>query len=122
MYVKRNYSLKDMVSWTRQETALLALIALVPVIVYEVFDQKWLHLPWLPIAVVGTAAAVAEVDSYSGPNERTSASIRRRRVDCCAAPSTGASSWRRFAGLCRSNASVLPAASSASRTSSGTGT
>lgn len=57
MYTKRNYSLKDMVSWTRRETFLFALIALIPVIVYEVFDQKWLHLPWLPIAVVGTAVA-----------------------------------------------------------------
>ena len=49
--------MKDMAWWTRQETVLLALIALIPVIAYEVFDQKWLHLPWLPIAVVGTAVA-----------------------------------------------------------------
>jgi putative membrane protein len=46
-----------MVLWTRQETVLLAFIALIPVVAYEVFDQKWLHLPWLPIAVVGTAVA-----------------------------------------------------------------
>jgi putative membrane protein len=43
--------------WTRRDTAILLLIALVPVIVYELFDQRWLHLPWLPIAVVGTAVA-----------------------------------------------------------------
>ena len=46
-----------MVLWTRRETVLLALIALVPVVAYEALDQKWLHLPWLPIAVVGTAVA-----------------------------------------------------------------
>jgi putative membrane protein len=57
MYTKRNYSVTDMAWWTRQDTVLLLLIALVPVIVYQVFDQKWLHLPWLPIAVVGTAVA-----------------------------------------------------------------
>jgi len=57
MYTKRNYSVKDMVWWTRQDTVVLIIIALVPVVVYEVFDQKWLHLPWLPIAVVGTAVA-----------------------------------------------------------------
>jgi putative membrane protein len=57
MYTKKNYSVRDMAWWTRQDTALLLLIALVPVIVYQVFDQKWLHLPWLPIAVVGTAVA-----------------------------------------------------------------
>jgi len=57
MFIKRKYSLTDMITWTRQETVLLTLIALIPVIVYEVFDQKWLRLPWLPIAVVGTAVA-----------------------------------------------------------------
>lgn len=57
MYTKKNYSLKNMVWWTRYDTALLVIIALIPVILYEVFDQKWLHLPWLPIAVVGTAVA-----------------------------------------------------------------
>ncbi len=46
-----------MVSWTRQETRLFVLLALVPVVLYEVLDQKWLHLPWLPIALIGTAVA-----------------------------------------------------------------
>jgi putative membrane protein len=46
-----------MAKWTRRETVLLALIAFLPVVAYEVFDQRWLHLPWLPIAVVGTAVA-----------------------------------------------------------------
>lgn len=57
MYTKRHYSVRDMASWTRHDTLLLFLVALVPVIVYEVLDQRWLHLPWLPIAVVGTAVA-----------------------------------------------------------------
>jgi putative membrane protein len=57
MYTKRNYSVKDMVWWTRHDTVLLLVIALIPVVIYEAFDQKWLHLPWLPIAVVGTAVA-----------------------------------------------------------------
>jgi putative membrane protein len=57
MYTKSKYSAKDMVFWTRHETVLLTLIALVPVVAFEFLDQKWLHLPWLPIAVVGTAVA-----------------------------------------------------------------
>ncbi|MBT8469897.1 MAG: hypothetical protein KJN97_14230 [Deltaproteobacteria bacterium] len=57
MYTKRNYSLRDMAMWTRYDTFVLLLVALVPVIIYEVLDQRWLHLPWLPIAVVGTAVA-----------------------------------------------------------------
>ena len=57
MYTRKNYSVRDMAWWTRRDTAILLLIALIPVIVYELFDQRWLHLPWLPIAVVGTAVA-----------------------------------------------------------------
>jgi len=57
MFIKKNYSVRNMVWWTRYDTALLLVIALIPVVIYEVFDQKWLHLPWLPIAVVGTAVA-----------------------------------------------------------------
>lgn len=57
MYTKKGYTLKDMVLWTRHETILLTVIAIVPVVIYEALDQKWLHLPWLPIAVVGTAVA-----------------------------------------------------------------
>jgi hypothetical protein len=35
MYTKRGYSIKNMVVWTRQETILLTVIALIPVVVYE---------------------------------------------------------------------------------------
>ncbi len=57
MYTRRNYSLKDMAWWTRQDTFVLLIIALVPVILYQVLDLRWLHLPWLPIALIGTAVA-----------------------------------------------------------------
>ena len=57
MYTRKNYSVRDMASWTLRDTVLLLFIALIPVVIYQVFGQKWLHLPWLPIAVVGTAVA-----------------------------------------------------------------
>jgi len=57
MYTKIKYSPIDMVKWTRRETYTFLLLALTPVILYAVFDLKWLHLPWLPIALVGTAVA-----------------------------------------------------------------
>lgn len=57
MYTRRNYSLTDMAWWTRCDTFLLLMIALVPVILCKAFDQRWLHLPWPPIALIGTAVA-----------------------------------------------------------------
>lgn len=46
-----------MMKWTRVETFKFFILAIIPVILYEVFDLKWLHLPWLPIALIGTAVA-----------------------------------------------------------------
>lgn len=57
MYTKRIFSPRAVLSWTRRELLVLALIAAVPVVLFEVLGQRWLHLPWLPVALVGTAVA-----------------------------------------------------------------
>ncbi len=57
MYTKRNYSLKVMLLWTRRYIYKFLLIAAIPTILYAVFDWKFLNLPWLPIALVGSALA-----------------------------------------------------------------
>ena len=57
MYTKRIYSPAELAAWTRRETLLFLAIAAVPVVLYEVLGQRWLHLPWLPIALIGTAVA-----------------------------------------------------------------
>lgn len=46
-----------MIRWTRRDIYKFVLIATIPVLLYTVFELKWLHLPWLPIALVGTAVA-----------------------------------------------------------------
>lgn len=57
MYTKITYSHLQMLKWTSHDTIIFVVWAFVPVILYEVFDLKWLHLPWLPIALIGTAVA-----------------------------------------------------------------
>ena len=57
MYTKRIFSPRDLLIWTRRELVLLLGIAVVPVVLYDVLDQRWIYLPWLPIALVGTAVA-----------------------------------------------------------------
>ena len=57
MYTKGNYSLKDMVKWTLKDTYKYLIIAIIPVILYDLLNLRWLHLPWLPIALIGTAVA-----------------------------------------------------------------
>ncbi|TYA84315.1 bestrophin family protein [Seonamhaeicola marinus] len=57
MYTRKIYPIKTVLRWTRRYIFLFILIATVPVVFYELLGCKWLHLPWLPIGLVGTALA-----------------------------------------------------------------
>jgi putative membrane protein len=57
MYTGRVYPLKQVFIWTWRDLVLFILIALIPVVLYTFLDFKFLRLPWLPIALVGTAVA-----------------------------------------------------------------
>lgn len=57
MYTKKNYSLRVMLSWTRRYIIIFMLTSLIPVLLYDLLGWNWLHLPWLPIGLVGTALA-----------------------------------------------------------------
>ena len=57
MYIKRKFSLKAVLKWTRRDIFKFTLIGIIPVFMYKGLGLYWLHLPWLPIGVVGTAVA-----------------------------------------------------------------
>lgn len=57
MHVGKGYSFKEVILWTRRDILALILIAAVPTALYHFFAWEWLLLPWLPIALLGTAVA-----------------------------------------------------------------
>ena len=57
MLTKPRYSVKDMLMWTRWEIALFTIIGAVFVLLFKVAGLTFLHVPWTPIAVIGTAVA-----------------------------------------------------------------
>lgn len=57
MYVQRKFPLKGMLQWTRRDIYKFIIIGTVPVFLFKGLGLYWLHLPWLPIGVVGTAVA-----------------------------------------------------------------
>ena len=57
MYTQRKFPLKGMIKWTRRDIYKFIIIGIVPVFMYKGLGFYWLHLPWLPIGVVGTAVA-----------------------------------------------------------------
>lgn len=56
MHAGRHYKLREVLYWTRREIYGLIPLAAIPTILYATLDFK-ISLPWLPIALVGTAVA-----------------------------------------------------------------
>lgn len=57
MYTRRIFPVKGVIKWTRRHIFLFLILATIPVILFDVLGLKWLHVPWLPLGVVGTAVA-----------------------------------------------------------------
>ncbi len=57
MHSGKNFSLKEVLLWTRRDIYSLLVIATIPTVLYKIFGLTWLALPWLPIALLGTAVA-----------------------------------------------------------------
>ena len=57
MYTRRVFPFFGVLRWTRRYIYMFILISTIPVFLFDVLDWKWLHLPWLPIGLLGTAVA-----------------------------------------------------------------
>jgi putative membrane protein len=57
MHAGKHYSFKEVVFWTRRDILGLIIISAIPTFCYGYLDWKWLAIPWLPIALLGTAVA-----------------------------------------------------------------
>jgi ion channel-forming bestrophin family protein len=57
MHSGKNYSVKEVLFWTRRDIYFLFITTTIPTILYELVGWKWLSIPWLPVALLGTAVA-----------------------------------------------------------------
>ncbi|MBS0032108.1 bestrophin family protein [Chitinophaga sp. 22321] len=57
MYTGRSYKISEFLFWTRRTILRLLLIGATPTVLYQLFDLKWLSIPWPIVAFMGTAAA-----------------------------------------------------------------
>ena len=57
MYTRRIFPLRGVLRWTRRHIFIFLIVATVPVIMFDVLRMKWLHVPWLPMSVLGIAVA-----------------------------------------------------------------
>ena len=57
MYIKPRYPAVMVVRWTLKEIVAFLAYSGVIAVAYEIFEQRFLQLPWAPVAVLGTALA-----------------------------------------------------------------
>ncbi len=57
MHTGSHYKISEFLLWTRRDIYVLIILATIPTVLFQVFDLKWIAIPWVPVALVGTAAA-----------------------------------------------------------------
>jgi putative membrane protein len=57
MHAGKNFTIKEVLVWTRRDIYALTLVASAQTFCYVVLEWRWLSIPWLPIALLGTAVA-----------------------------------------------------------------
>ncbi len=57
MHSGRQYSLREFLFWTRRDIYVLLLLAIIPTLFFQLGMCRWLSIPWVPIALIGTASA-----------------------------------------------------------------
>ncbi len=57
MHTGKKFSFIEVIMWTRKDIYTLLFISAIPTFCFEVLHWKWLSIPWLPIALLGTAVA-----------------------------------------------------------------
>ncbi len=57
MHAGEKFSIREVIFWTRREIFWFLLIAAIPTLLYDLVGWDFITIPWLPIALVGTAVA-----------------------------------------------------------------
>jgi ion channel-forming bestrophin family protein len=57
MKISKSYRLAEFLDWTRRKLYLVFALSIIPVILYQLLDQKWVALPWSIAVLLGTAAS-----------------------------------------------------------------
>ena len=57
MHVGTSYRLSEFLFWTSKDIYLLIVLGIVPVVLYQIAGLKWLGIPWVAVALLGTATA-----------------------------------------------------------------
>jgi putative membrane protein len=52
-----HYKLYHFIPWTRKKIYIMLILSIIPTSLFYFLEWKWLAIPWVPVALLGTAAA-----------------------------------------------------------------
>ncbi|MBV7530624.1 bestrophin family protein [Chitinophaga sp. sic0106] len=57
MHTGKSYKITDFLFWTRRRIYILILLNTIPLVLYQLLGWKWIAVPWVVVALLGTATA-----------------------------------------------------------------
>lgn len=57
MHTGKRYCLPEFLAWMRRDIYIIVILSTLPAVIFELVGWHWVALPWVPIAMIGTAAA-----------------------------------------------------------------
>ena len=57
MHAGRRFTLREVLWWTRRDIYWFLFLSIIPTVLYVFLGWTWLTIPWVPIALIGTAVA-----------------------------------------------------------------
>ncbi|SDE97131.1 putative membrane protein [Epilithonimonas hungarica] len=57
MNISSHYKLQHFIPWTRVKIYKMLILSVIPTLLFYFLDWKWLAIPWVPVALLGTATA-----------------------------------------------------------------
>lgn len=57
MHIGKSYQFAEFLVWTKRSIYILLMLAIIPVMLYQIAGLKWIAIPWTVVALLGTATA-----------------------------------------------------------------
>lgn len=57
MHIGNHYKISEFLLWTRRDIYTLTVLATIPTLMFQILGWEWIAIPWVPVALIGTAAA-----------------------------------------------------------------
>lgn len=57
MNIASHYKLSHFMPWTRRYVYKMIILSIIPTAIFYFFGWHWLAIPWVPVALIGTATA-----------------------------------------------------------------